>query len=228
MEIPVISFIGWSGSGKTTFLEKLIPVLRGRGLRLALVKYDGHDFQMDKPGKDTWRFSQAGAETVAIANVRHAALLENRPLSFREICGKIENVDLIIAEGWNLPELMKIELFREHESLRAQEPEKLCAVITDRPLELEVPQFGLEDFEAVADHIIGLISSRDECWYPYARARAGLESTGGGVSVSIDGHELTMLPFVQDIIRQVNLGLLSSLRDTGLGPNSEISIRIGK
>lgn len=157
MEIPVISFIGWSGSGKTTFLEQLIPILRRRGIRLAVVKYDGHEFDMDKQGKDTWRFTQAGAECVAIGNSRHAAILENRPISFFDICKKIENVDLIIAESWNLPELKKIEVFRAHDELRCQDKDTLCAVISDDKPDVNVPIFSLNAFEEVADFIIDTI-----------------------------------------------------------------------
>ncbi len=154
MDIPVISFVGWSGSGKTTFIEQLIPHIRRRGLRLALVKYDGHEFDMDKEGKDTWRFTQAGAECVAIGNARHAAILENRPISFWDICGKISGVDLIIAEGWNLPELWKIELFRAHEELKLKDDPMLCAIVSDEKFDVGVPVFALNAFEAVAEFII--------------------------------------------------------------------------
>ena len=59
--IPVLGFAAWSGTGKTTVMERTIAALRRRGLRVAAVKHDGHDFEMDRPGKDSWRFAQAEA-----------------------------------------------------------------------------------------------------------------------------------------------------------------------
>ncbi len=154
MDIPVISFTGWSGSGKTTFIEKLIPVLRGSGLRVAVLKSDGHEFQMDREGKDTFRFSSAGADCVAIANSRHAAILENRPLSFEELCSHVRNVDLILAEGFHSEPLPRIEVFRGHDSLRCADRENLWAVITDEQISPGVPVFGLEDVSSVAGFIL--------------------------------------------------------------------------
>ena len=153
MSAPVISFIGWSGSGKTTFIEKLIPVLRRRGLRLAVIKHDGHDFQMDREGKDTYRFTAAGAECVAIANSSHAAIIDSRPLGFEELCGRVGSVDLVIAEGWTELPYPQIEVLRGQDTLRCLHRDRLLAVITDRCPSLSLPLFGLEDTEAVADFI---------------------------------------------------------------------------
>lgn len=66
--VPIITFVGKSGTGKTTLLEQLIPMLKARGLRLAVLKHDAHHFEMDKPGKDTYRFTAAGADVVTISN----------------------------------------------------------------------------------------------------------------------------------------------------------------
>lgn len=226
MDIPVISFIGWSGSGKTTFLEKLIPVLRGRGLRVAVLKSDGHEFQMDREGKDTFRFSSAGAECVAIANSRHAAILENRTLSFGELYSRVKNVDLILAEGWYAQPLPRIEVFRGHDRLRCTDPENLWAVITDEQFSPGVPVFGLEDVAPVADFIIEKLSEKDKCFLPYIGLLSGETKSGGRVTLSVDGHEVPLLPFVQEVIRSVNTGIISSLKDSGLTPSSEIRIRI--
>lgn len=154
MDIPVISFIGWSGAGKTTFIEKLIPVLRARGLRVAVLKSDGHDFQMDREGKDTFRFSTAGAECVAISNSRHAAILENRPLSFDELYARVKNVDIILAEGWYSQPLPRVEVVRGGSALRCADPENLWAVITDEPRSFDVPVFGPEEIPAAADFLL--------------------------------------------------------------------------
>jgi len=74
--IPVISFVGNSGVGKTTFLEKLIVILKARGYRLAAIKHDVHEFEVDYPGKDSWRLTQAGADIVVLSSADKLALIE--------------------------------------------------------------------------------------------------------------------------------------------------------
>ena len=224
MSVPIISFIGWSGVGKTTFLEKLISCLKKRGLRIALIKHDGHDFQMDTPGKDTWRFTQAGADVVAISNDRHGALLENRPISFAALLEKIRDVDLILTEGYDDERLPQVEIHRKgFPRLRAREPEKLLAVVSDEPIELAVPVFSFEDTEALSQLLFPMDPRETAC-------RLAVESLPpeaaehADVSVSVNGETLPLLPFVQDIFRQVNQGLLSTLRNA---PEAgEVCIRI--
>ncbi len=222
MDIPIISFIGWSGSGKTTFLEKLIPILRGRGLRVAVLKSDGHEFQMDREGKDTFRFSAAGAECVAIANSRHAAILENRPISFGELCSHVRNVDLILAEGWYAQPLPRIEVFRGHDSLRCADPENLWAVITDERLSLDVPVFGLEDVSPVADFILEKLCEKREG--VLSRDRRTWDA--GKIMLSVDGHEIPLTPLMQEMICNAGAAVISSLEDSGITPGYEIKISI--
>lgn len=161
MNTPVISFIGWHNAGKTTLIERLIPLLREKGLRVGVLKSDGHDFQMDREGKDTWRFSEAGAEAVAIANARRAAVLYNEPVSFEELCGRLSGVDLIIAEGWNVPGVPQIEVLRGRADLRAAEPERLLAVVTDEDVPLPVRRIPLDAVAEVAELVMA--------WYAAAR-----------------------------------------------------------
>lgn len=223
MSVPVISFIGWSGSGKTTFIEKLIPILRSRGLRLAVIKHDGHEFQMDKEGKDTWRFSQAGAEYVAIANPRHSAELINGPASFSQLCHRAEGfADLIIAEGWTDEEAPQIEILRGHQDLRCTHPDQLIAIVTDQTVGTDLPTFGLEDVEAVADFIF----ERAPCLLPYAQLKSRSTAGDAAVTLTVDGKDVPLLPFVQDIIKNTCLGLVLSLKDTNLTEDSKIEITL--
>lgn len=223
MSVPVISFIGWSGSGKTTFIEKLIPILRSRGLRLAVIKHDGHEFQIDKEGKDTWRFSQAGAEYVAIANPRHSAELINGPASFSQLCHRAERfADLIIAEGWTDEEAPQIEILRGHQDLRCTHPDQLIAIVTDQTVDTGLPTFGLEDPEAVADFIF----EREPCLLPYAQLKTQPTNHDAAVALRVDGKDVPLLPFVQDIIKNTCLGLVSSLKDTNLTEDSKIEITL--
>ena len=155
MSAPVISFIGWSGVGKTTYLERLIPVLKTQGIRLALLKRDSHNFQVDHPGKDTWRFTQAGANVVAIANDTHAAILFNRPTCFEDILAQIQDVDLILTEGYHTLPYPQIEIHRRgFGALRCSQLEHLLAVVTDEPLPLELPQFDFQDLNGICNLLL--------------------------------------------------------------------------
>ena len=154
MHTPVISFIGWHNAGKTTLVERLIPLLREKGLRVGVLKSDGHDFQMDREGKDTWRFTQAGAEAVAIANARHAAVLYNEPVSFQTLCERLSGVDLIISEGWNVPGVPQIEVLRGRTDLRCEDAERLLAVVTDEDVPLSARRIPLDAIAEVAELVL--------------------------------------------------------------------------
>lgn len=154
---PVLTFVGKSGTGKTTFLERLIPELKSRGLRLAVVKHDAHQFEMDQPGKDTWRFSQAGADVVAISNAQKAAIIEQPPreLTLNEVISRLPEVDLILTEGYKSERNYKIELHRKELNRPLLTPEdELIGLITDEPMPVSVPQLALDDVKGCADLIL--------------------------------------------------------------------------
>ncbi len=154
MSIATYSLVAYSNSGKTTFLEKLIPELKKRGLRVAVIKHDGHDFQIDKEGKDSWRITQAGADVTAIVSKTHAAIMENRPVDFASVVERIDNVDVKIIEGGKHDEWRKIMLYREAAGKpMAAEPNDCFAVVTDSEIECTVPVFGLDDAGGLAELI---------------------------------------------------------------------------
>ena len=151
MSIPVYSIVGWSGSGKTTLLEALLPALKRRGLRVAVVKHDVHGFDIDQQGKDTWRLSRAGADVVAIESAERAAVMLNRPVSPCELVGRIRDVDLILTEGFKYGPWPKIVLHRAAAGKPAPDPEEAYfAVLSDVPLTVNAPVLALEDAEALA------------------------------------------------------------------------------
>ncbi len=157
-KIPVLSFTAKSGTGKTTYLEKLLPILKARGLRIAVLKHDAHGFTMDKPGKDSYRLTKAGADHMILTSAEQTAAIfthpkENPDLSF--LLSQVDHVDLILTEGYKLSGLPKVELLRKgyNETLRSN-PEQLMAVVCDFPFETELPVFPLNEPEAMADFII--------------------------------------------------------------------------
>ncbi|MCR5790975.1 MAG: molybdopterin-guanine dinucleotide biosynthesis protein B [Lachnospiraceae bacterium] len=155
--IPIFSFIAWSHTGKTTFLEKLIGILSDKGYRVAAVKHDGHDFSMDKEGKDTKRMTDAGAVLTGIVSGTHAALLVNEPVALPDFLQGIRDVDLILLEGYERGIWPKILLHRRELKKPPRIPLNECvAVITDDELILEpdVPVFGFEEADRFADFLL--------------------------------------------------------------------------
>ena len=155
---PVISVVGKSGVGKTVFLEKLIAELKGRGITVGTVKHDVHGFEIDQPGKDSWRHARAGSDAVVIASSRRVALIkrlgDEMPLD--EIVGAyLHDMDLVITEGYKSGPKMKIEVSRRERSQElVSPPADLMAIVADQAFDLEVPQFGLEDVAEVAELIV--------------------------------------------------------------------------
>jgi molybdopterin-guanine dinucleotide biosynthesis protein B len=157
MSKVVISVVAKSGSGKTTLLEKVIRILKEKNIKLAVIKHDTHGFEMDKPGKDTWRHAQAGADIIAISSPEKFAMIEKRQqeLTLDEIVDRIEGVDLIITEGFKRQNKPKIEVFRsEAHSTLLCEPHELIAIASDIPWNVGVPCYNIDDAEGIANEMI--------------------------------------------------------------------------
>src|SRR4030066_803890 len=156
--IPIISIVWKTESGKTTLIEKLVPVLTQRGYRVATVKHDVHGFEVDREGKDSWRHKQAGAHTVVISSPNKVALIRDveKDLTLDEIRGKlIQDVDLILSEGYKKDIQPKIEVFRKekHKELLCKKEDNLVAIVSDRAFRVGVPCFGLDDMKGLGDFI---------------------------------------------------------------------------
>ena len=155
--VPVVSFVGNSGVGKTTFLEKLIRVLKTRGYRIAAIKHDAHKFDIDYPGKDSWRLTQAGSDVTVISSQDKLALVE-RPETERSLEDLTQmvasRVDIVLTEGYRGAGAMKVEVSRKaHSHVLTARLDDLIAIVTDERFDYPVPQFGLEDALAVADYL---------------------------------------------------------------------------
>ena len=155
--IPVISFISSrSGMGKTTYLEKLIGEMKSRGHRIGVIKHDSHGFEMDVPGKDTWRHSQAGAEVVCISSPKKFALIKKtqQDTPLEKIIPLITDVDYIFVEGFKKHGVLRVEIFRSSAGFDPlNRPGDLFAVITDADIYPDLPHFSLDLPEKFADHL---------------------------------------------------------------------------
>jgi molybdopterin-guanine dinucleotide biosynthesis protein B len=152
---PIVSVVGKSGVGKTVFLEKLIAELKGRGFRIGTVKHDTHGFEIDQPGKDSWRHAQAGSDTVVLSSPWRVAVIKRleEEMGLDEIAqAYLPDVDLILAEGYKSAHKMKIEVSREQRGQQLISPvEELIAVVTDQTFDVSVPHFAMDDVTGVAD-----------------------------------------------------------------------------
>ena len=154
--IPIVSFVGYSGSGKTTFLEKLIPELKARNIKVGIIKHHGHDIEIDTPGKDTWRHSQAGADAVAISTAKKVAVFRRveAEMDLDDLARAMGDMDIILTEGYKSGSKPKIEINRSaHSSGLVSDPRELVAIVSDTNWEVGVPVFSLEDYSGVADFL---------------------------------------------------------------------------
>lgn len=157
----VVGFAGFSGSGKTTLVERLIPALKLRGLRVSVVKHAHHKFDIDHPGKDTYRHREAGAFEVVVASDQRLALMREfeRPaqLTVHHLIAELyEGVDWVLVEGFKESNLQKIEVWRAASGKPALYPDDdfIVAIATDSPQQLPQatlrPVLDLNDADAVA------------------------------------------------------------------------------
>ncbi len=159
MDIPVYSFIAKSGTGKTTLIEKLIPELKSRGLRVAVMKHDAHEFDVDKPGKDSWRMTHAGADVTVIASATHSAVMENRPVPADELLKGIRDVDVILTESYQQGPWKKIGVHRAASgNVLPVISDSYIAVAADGDVDVPAPHIGLDDVKSLADFIISDMS----------------------------------------------------------------------
>lgn len=152
--IPIVSIVGKSGAGKTTLIEKLVPELRRRGYRVATIKHDAHRFDIDHPGKDSYRHFHAGAEVSIIVSPEGMAQVRRleRELPLEEVAAQVTGVDLIITEGFKREAKRRIEVSRRAQAAGLiSTPGELIAVAADYPVAIGVPVYGIDDAAGLVD-----------------------------------------------------------------------------
>ncbi len=157
-EIPIVSIVGKSDTGKTTLIEKLIPELNRRGYRVATIKHDVHGFGIDHEGKDSWRHKQAGARVTVLSSPWQVAVVEDveKDHEIAELREKyIGYVDIILTEGFKKNRHPKVEAFRADREgdLICRGDINLLAVAGDPPPPISVPCFSGNDVNGIVDLI---------------------------------------------------------------------------
>jgi molybdopterin-guanine dinucleotide biosynthesis protein MobB len=154
--IPVVSVVGKSDSGKTTLMERLIRALTERGYRVGSVKHHIHDFDIDVPGKDSWRHAKAGAAVTLVSSPSKLGMVRqmDHEASLDELLALAHDVDILLTEGYRRAGEVRIEVSRRARSTELVcEASELFALVTDNP-EIRVgsvPVFGLDDAAGLAD-----------------------------------------------------------------------------
>src|SRR5512133_2131520 len=163
--MKVVGLAGFSGSGKTTLVERVIPALKMRGLRVSVVKHAHHKFEIDHPGKDTYRHREAGAFEVVVASSKRLALMREfeqaAQLTVHQLIAELyEGVDWVLVEGFKDSDLLKVEVWRAQarQPARYMDDDFIVAIATDSPGQLPHPTLrpvlDLNDAEALADWLV--------------------------------------------------------------------------
>ena len=213
---PIVSVVGKSGVGKTTFLEKLVRELKSKGYRVAIIKHDTHGFEIDHPGKDSWRMAQAGSDVVVISSADKMAMIKktNQELSLDQLEAHVMGgVDIILTEGYKSADKPKIEISRAEVSdeLLCAEHE-LLALVTDQRFDLDVPHFALDDARGVVEFLIENLLERER------------ETE---VFLSVNGNPIGIKRFVRSVFTNTILGLVACLRGTENAREVRITVRLG-
>lgn len=162
MQVRAVSFVAGSGTGKTTLLEKVIAELKRRGYRVGVIKHDAHSFDIDHPGKDSWRLTRAGADTMLISSSEKLAVVKQHdtaPPVEELLATYFDDVDVVLIEGFKKSALPKIEIHRAERGsallCRGDEYDPhLLAVASDAFLELDVPVLDLNNPAQVTDFVV--------------------------------------------------------------------------
>ncbi|EJO4029737.1 bifunctional molybdopterin-guanine dinucleotide biosynthesis adaptor protein MobB/molybdopterin molybdotransferase MoeA [Vibrio cholerae] len=163
--LPLLGFAAYSGTGKTTLLEALLPKLTAAGLRIGLLKHAHHDFDVDKPGKDSYRLRKAGASQMLIASRNRHALMTETPDAEAEFDYLLtqfdaEKLDVILVEGCKNIAFPKIELHRAEVGKPWLYPhdENIIAIAADEAVETALPQMHINDLDAIADFVLDYVN----------------------------------------------------------------------
>ena len=209
---PVVSIVGKSNSGKTTFIEKLIGELKSRGYRVATIKHVSQALTFDESDKDSWRHVQAGSEATAIVSPNKVILI--RPVAPEPTLDEVtraigEGYDIILTEGFKQGDAPKIEIHRREVGTPLTGVKKLMAVVTDEPLATKARQFSLQDIKGLADLL-------EEEFIKPQRER---------ISLYVNDIPIALTIFPRQIISNILLAIASCLKGVGDIKNIQIFLR---
>ena len=197
--MKIFAFVGNSNTGKTHLISQLVPELKHRGYSVAVIKHCAHGFELDTHGKDSWNFTEAGADAVAMVSPERLAAvkpLEDQPNPKSIALKHFDTPDIVLVEGFKGDQsIRKIEVLKKGISEKIESPiEDLFAIVSDFDVATEKPLFQPNQIGLLADQI-----------------SASIVKQKSSLSLDIDGHSILMNDFVQKILTNVILGMIGSL-----------------
>ena len=245
-----VSVVGFKDSGKTRVVEALVGELVGRGFRVGTLKHTVESVLLDTPGKDTWRHREAGSGATGILHGRGSAFFVDKALTVREAVAMLGELDFVVTEGFkSLGSMAKLIVPRVEEEVGALSNGLEIGVVDVDGKGVrgggDVPVIPLGDAGALADVVVerafpvlpGLDCRGcgfDSCLEFGSALLAGdvelgaCVGFGSGFSLRVDGEEVALGPFVQDVTRSVVLGLVSSFKGVGRPGRVELSFEVGE
>ncbi len=211
---PVISIVGKKNSGKTTLLIELIKELKERGYSVGIIKHIHHDIEIsdvDKEGTDSFKHFKTGADVVVVAGNRLLALFQNltEKKTIAEITHLLPEINILLTEGFKIEKMPKIEVVREDEPICKKE-DNLVAIVSDKFFNLDIPHFGFNEYEKIADFIEN----------DFIKKKSYKETF-----LFIDGKNILLNGFVQKIFKETILGMIRTLHKIPENPK-KIEIKI--
>jgi molybdopterin-guanine dinucleotide biosynthesis protein MobB len=209
----IVSFVGKSGSGKTTLLEKVIAELKKRGYKVGIIKHSHHNNDLDTAEKDTWRFTKAGTEFSAINSLDHLAVYRQMedffdPEDFSNFI--LWDYDILLTEGFKGSRYPKIEVHRSEQGKDlVTDPGLLLAVVTDEPLNVNVPQLNREEVKGIADILEKTILSHRET----------------DLTMIINGKSTPIDPQLKDLLSRTFFAMIPGLANDSEIQSLHISMR---
>ena len=199
---PVVSFVARPNHGKTTVIEKLIPELKDLGFKIGVIKHHVHEFEMDQPGKDTWRHKKAGAHAVALSSPTGLGIIRDvhRDSSIEDlVCRYFSDMDLVITEGYKTGTTPKIEVFRKEISPSPLDNRDATwkAFVTDSHLDSDLPQFNHDNIQGLTSFLVKSFITKRQT---------------DQAQLIVDGEIIPLNNFAETFIRQSVTGMISSLK----------------
>jgi len=211
---PIISIVGKSDSGKTSLLESLIIELKQRGYKLAVIKHSASGFEIDQEGTDTWRLNRAGSDMVAISSPSKLAVINRVERDFdpKELSRFVAwDCDLILTEGFKQSATFKIEIHRREQGRELVSPIKqLLAVVTDEPLDVDVPQFARDDVPKLADLIENNLQT---------------QLKQDDIQLFVNDAFVPLNPFVRGLLSSILIAVLNNLKGIDVVKSLRITLR---
>ena len=229
----VLGFSGYSGSGKTTLVEKLIRILKSQGLRVSVIKHDAHDFQIDKEGKDSYRFREAGADEVFISSGSKSARISNSPRSLNDTLSECTDSDIVLIEGYKYADIKKIGI-----ALKQRGYELPCpvsdyeAIVTDDPPyfrgEKSIPVFHRDDAESlaawIAEKYLGENKKMNEEGFTGNTELTHFDSEGNARMVTVSEKDITRRTARAGARVLINQNTFNLIRNSGIKKGDVLTV----